>query len=108
MRIYIYLFIISIIFSNNSINQEQKKFDWKTNLIPIVGQIQNKKYIKAGVLAISQFYATDKFLSHNSKNQIAKRNTYAWWIVSLYLYGVIDAYVDYNFKNFPRENKKEK
>ena len=103
MNKYIILLLLCFIFASENKNT----FDWKTNLIPIVGQIKNKKYIKAGVLAVSQFYATDKFLSHNSKNQIAKRNTYVWWIVSLYLYGVIDAYVDYNFKNFPRENKKE-
>ena len=103
MNKYIILLLLCFIFASENKN----KFDWKTNLIPIVGQIKNKKYLKAGFLAVSQFYATDKFLSHNSKNQIAKRNTYAWWIVSLYLYGVIDAYVDYNFKNFPRENKKE-
>ena len=83
------------------------KFDWKINLIPIVGQIKNEKYIKAGLLSGAQFYASNKFLIHNDKDQIAKRNTYAWWIISLYFYGVIDAYVDYSLKNFPTENKKE-
>jgi len=104
MNKYIILFLLCFILPspNNS------KFDWKTNLIPIVGQIKNKKYIKAGVLAGAQIYASNKFLIHNNKDQIAKRNTYAWWIISLYLYGIIDAYVDYNLKNFPRENKKEK
>ena len=103
MNKYIILLQLCFICASESKNT----FDWKTNLIPIVGQIKNKKYIKAGVLASSQFYATNFFLFHNSKNQIAKRNTYAWWIISLYLYGIIDAYVDYNLKNFPSENKKE-
>ena len=44
---------------------------------------------------------------NNNTDQIAKRNTYAWWIISLYFYGIIDAYVDYSLKNFPHENKKE-
>ena len=104
MNKYMILFLLCFVLAspNNS------KFDWKTNLIPFIGQIKNEEYIKAGVLVGAQFYATDRFVFHNNKNQIAKRNTYAWWMISLYLYGIIDAYVDYSLKNFPSENKKEK
>ena len=44
-----------------------------------------------------------------SNDKISKRNTYAWWFLGLYFYGIIDFYVDYNLKNFPNEldNKKE-
>ena len=103
MNKYIILLLLYLIFPS----ENNTKFDWKTNFIPILGQIKNEKYIKAGILAGSQIYAVNKFSFHNNKDQIAKRNTYAWWIVSLYLYGIIDAYVDYNLKNFPNENKKE-
>ena len=103
MNKYFILFILSFVFASES----DDKFDWKTNLIPIVGQIKNQKYIKAGLLSGAQLYASNKFLIHNNKDQIAKRNTYVWWIFSLYLYGVIDAYVDYSLKKFPTENKKE-
>ena len=41
---------------------------------------------------------------YNNNEQIAKRNTYALWSLGLYFYGIIDAYVDYNLKNFPKEN----
>ena len=99
MNKYIILLLLCFIFASENKNT----FDWKTNLIPIVGQIKNKKYIKAGVLAVSQFYATDKFLSHNSKNQIAKRNTYAWWILGLYVLSIVDAYVDAHLSTFPVE-----
>ena len=98
-----YILLLCFIFPS----ENENILDWKTNLIPIMGQIKNKKYIKAGVLASSQVYATYKFLEHRDKNEIAKRNTYGWWIVGLYFYGIIDAYVDYNFRNFPKENKKE-
>ncbi|MAR15103.1 MAG: hypothetical protein CMG21_01425 [Candidatus Marinimicrobia bacterium] len=103
MNKYFILFLLCFVFASESDN----KFNWKKNLIPIIGQIKNEKYIKAGLLSGAQFYVGNKFLIHNNKNQIAKRNTYAWWIISLYLYGVIDAYVDYSLKNFPIENKKE-
>ena len=104
MSKYIILLLLSFIFSDTT----NDKFDWKTNLIPFVCQIKNEEYIKAGVLVGAQFYAADRFVFHNSKNQIAKRNTYAWWVISLYLYGIIDSYVDYSLKNFPSENKNEK
>ena len=103
MNKYVILLLLCFIFSDDT----KDTFDWKTNLIPVVGQIKNKKYLKAGILAGSQFYATKKFMFHNSKDQIAKRNTYAWWVVLLYLYGILDAYVDYNFKNFPKQKSKE-
>jgi len=103
MNKYFILFVLCFLCAS----EDNNKFDWKTNLIPIFGQIKNEKYIKAGILASSQIYATDRFLFHNNKDHIAKRNTYAWWIISLYIYGIIDAYVDYNLKNFPNENKKE-
>ena len=103
MNKYFILFLLCFVFASESNN----KFNWKKNLIPIIGQIKNEKYIKAGLLSGAQFYVGNKFLIHNNKNQIAKRNTYARWIISLYLYGVIDAYVDYSLKNFPIENKKE-
>jgi len=103
---YICILIISIIFSNNSEETEQKKFDWKLNLIPFAGQIKNEKYIKGGMLASLQGYSFYKFSDYNESNQIAKRNTYAWWILGLYFYGLIDSYVDYSLKNFPKNHKK--
>ena len=63
-----------------------------------------KKYLKASILAGMQSYAIYKFIGYNNNEQIAKRNTYAWWSLGLYFYGIIDAYVDYNLKNFPKEN----
>ena len=107
MSKYICLLVISIIFSNNSFSSEQKKIDWKINLIPLVGQINNEKYIKAGLLASCQAYSFYKFSNFNKNDQIAKRNTYAWWMLGLYFYGVIDAYVDNNLKSFPKQKKDE-
>ena len=106
---YVCILVISIIFSNNSIqNEEQKnKFDWKLNLIPFVGQIKNDQYIKGGILASLQAYSFYKFSNYNESNQIAKRNTYAWWMLGLYFYGIIDAYVDHSLKSFPKNYKNE-
>ena len=104
---WIYIVIFSILFADTT-NTNQEKFNWKLNLIPLAGQIKNKKYIKGGILGTLQAYSLYKFSYYNQDNQIAKRNTYVWWIFGLYFYSMIDAYVDYNLKNFPKINKKEK
>jgi len=80
-----------------------KDIDNKINFIPIVGQIENKKYIKAVLLGSAMFYSTYKYVDYSNNNKISKRNTYAWWILGLYFYGIIDAYVDGHFKNFPKK-----
>ena len=80
-----------------------KDIDNKINFIPIVGQIENKKYIKAVLLGSAISYSTYKYIDYSKNNKISKRNTYAWWILGLYFYGIIDAYVDGHFKNFPKK-----
>jgi len=95
------LFMFSICFSDSNKNQ----FNWTLNLIPTAGQINNKKYFKAVFLGSTQAYSAYKFSHYNDTNQIGKRNTFAWWMLGLYFYGLIDSYVDYNLKNFPNEDK---
>ena len=102
----IYIITFSILFANSE-NIKHEKFDWKLNLIPFVGQIKNNQYIKGGMLASLQGYSFYKFSNYNESNQIAKRNTYVWWMLGLYFYGVIDAYVDYSLKSFPKNYKNE-
>ena len=100
---FVIFFSITLIFANNKDNNEEK---WKVDFIPIKGQIKNKKYVKAGILALTQSYSVYKYLEYKKDGNIAKRNTYAWWVLGIYFYGIIDSYVDHNFKNFPTENNK--
>ncbi len=95
-----------ILFAFSVCKSDKDEFNWKKNIIPIYGQIQNKKYAKAILLGSSQIYAANQFLNYNHNENIGKRNTYSWWIIGLYFYGLIDAYVDFNLKNFPK-NKEE-
>ncbi len=102
---FIFTISLTFLFSNDLKDQEK----WKVSLVPSVGQIKNKKYIKAGALALAQSYSIYKCLEYNQEDKIAKRNTYGWWVIGLYFYGIIDSYVDHNLKNFPNksDNKKE-
>ena len=101
---FVIFFSIGLIFADNNQNHNEEK--WKIDFIPIKGQIKNKKYVKAGVLALAQSYSVYKYLEYEKDGKIGKRNTYAWWALGLYFYGIIDSYVDHNFKNFPTENNK--
>lgn len=39
----------------------------------------------------------------SESGQIGKRNTYSWWLFGLYVWGMLDAYVDAQLSTFPTE-----
>ena len=43
-------------------------------------------------------------LNYKDLNKIGMRNTYAWWIIGIYFWSILDAYVDAQLSTFP--NKK--
>ena len=61
--------------------------------IPSLGQIYNKKHLKAFIMSTMKTYWLSEY--HNSKNDdIKDRNRSLWWLLILILYGMADAYVD--------------
>ena len=74
---------------------------WKLGFIPGLGQIYNEKWIKSGLLLGAQYYAFDNYIRLRDKGNISMRNTYAWWVSGLYIYGILDAYVDAHLSSFP-------
>ena len=77
---------------------------WKLSVIPGLGQLYNHSYIKAGLIWSFEGYAISQWEKFNSTKQIGKRNTYVWWITGLYVWGMLDAYVDAQMSTFPIEN----
>lgn len=77
------------------------KLAWKLGAIPGLGQVYNEKYVKAGILAAAQYYSISQFIKYRDEDRIGKRNTYAWWIIGLWVYGMLDAYVDAQLSTFP-------
>lgn len=64
--------------------------------IPSLGQIYNKKYLKAFIMSTMKTYWLSEY--HNSKNNdIKDRNRSLWWLLILILYGMADSYVDAQF-----------
>jgi hypothetical protein len=50
------------------------------------------------------FSETGYRLEMNSWRPREKRNKYVWWTLSVYLVGMLDAYVDAHLSNFPTKN----
>ena len=77
---------------------------WKLGLIPGLGQIYNEKYIKGAGFLIAEYMAYQQFSNFDKVGKIKKRNTYSWWIVGLYVLGVLDSYVDAQLSTFPNDS----
>ena len=75
---------------------------WKLAFIPSAGQIYNEDYHKAIGFWLLESYSIYKFNDYyNEENQLGKRNTYAWWIIGLYVMSILDAYIDAHLSTFP-------
>ena len=64
---------------------------WKMAFIPGMGQMYNKKWVKSLILLSSEYYVIDKYKYLKKTGNITKRNTYAWWIIGIYIYGILEA-----------------
>ncbi len=73
----------------------------KLALIPSAGQIYNKDYHKVAGFWLLESYSISKFDYYSKQDKLGNRNTYAWWIIGLYIMSIIDAYVDAHLSTFP-------
>ena len=103
---------IIILFSFSiCISQESKYIDstkvrnpglaWKLGVIPGMGQLYNGKYIKAIGFMGAEYFAVKRFIELNNENRIGLRNTYGWWVFGLFVWNMLDAYVDAQLSTFP-------
>ena len=104
-KFIIFCIVIGSLFSQetyiDSTNIKNPSIAWKLGFIPGLGQAYNGKWIKSGIFITTQFYAMDNYIRLKEEGNITKRNTYAWWVLGLYFYGILDAYVDAHLSSFP-------
>ena len=74
---------------------------WKLSLIPGLGQLYNGKYIKAIGFFSAEYFAVNRFIELEKENRIGLRNTYGWWVFGLFVWNMLDAYVDAHLSTFP-------
>ena len=77
------------------------KIAWKLGFIPGLGQLYNGKYLKAFGFVAGEYIALSRFNEFKNNESIGLRNTYAWWIIGLYIWSILDAYVDAQLSTFP-------
>ena len=99
---------------SDSAKVKNPKTAFVASIIPGGGQIYNGKVVKGitmmglEVLAVHSWLENSKIYSDydsgnyvlNQSRYLAKRNKYAWWVIFLYFYGMIDAIVDAHLSPF--------
>ena len=74
---------------------------WKLGFIPGLGQLYNGKYLKSIGFVAAEYIAVRRFNEFKNDTSIGLRNTYAWWIIGIYVWNILDAYVDAQLSTFP-------
>ena len=74
---------------------------WKIGFIPGLGQLYNGKYFKSIGFIGAEYYAVTRFIELKEEGKIGLRNTYAWWIFGLFVWNILDSYVDAHLSTFP-------
>ena len=74
---------------------------WKLGAIPGLGQLYNKRYVKAIGFMGAEYFVVNRFMELKKENRIGLRNTYAWWMFGLFVWNMLDAYVDAQLSTFP-------
>ena len=103
---FIILFAFSISTSQeseyiDSTNVRNPRLAWKLGVIPGMGQLYNGKYIKAIGFMSAEYFAVSRLIELKTKNRIGLRNTYGWWVFGLFVWNMLDAYVDAQLSTFP-------
>tara|TARA_B110000438_G_C15667518_1_gene586697 strand:+ start:512 stop:892 length:381 start_codon:yes stop_codon:yes gene_type:complete len=103
---FIILFTFSMLSSQDSKYTDSTKvrnpsYAWKLGIIPGLGQIYNRKYIKATLFIGAEYFAINRFIEFKKEGRIGLRNTYAWWTFGLFVWNVLDSYVDAHLSTFP-------
>ena len=111
----IFFLIFSFLISDNNISDKNiiKLYDskksslaWKLSIIPGLGQFYNQKYLK-GALIFSSEAALLRNISLYSAD-IAMRNSLMWWLLGIYVFNIVDAYVDAELSTFTNNKNKDK
>ena len=74
---------------------------WKLGVIPGMGQLYNGRYIKAIGFIGAEYFAVNRFIELKNEKKIGLRNTYGWWVFGLFVWNMLDAYVDAQLSTFP-------
>ena len=106
VKVISFLFLITNLFSveSDSLSTIKKnpEFAKKISFIPGAGQLYNEDYLKGAIVIASEIYTLT--MANKYSSSIVKRNNFIWWSLSIYIFSLVDAYVDAELSTFPDEN----
>ena len=106
IKILLILFLVTTLFSAESdalsIIEKDPDFAKKISFIPSAGQFYNEDYLKGAIVLGSEIYTLS--MANKYSSNIVKRNNFIWWSLGIYIFSLIEAYVDAELSTFPDEN----
>ena len=111
---FLNVFITAQVTKTDSTLIKNPKTAFYLSAIPGAGQLYNGKLLKGSLVLALESYAIFSWLENAKiyidydsmdkplpKNRyLEKRNKYAWWVIFIYFYGMIDAMVDAHLSPF--------
>ena len=89
--------------SDKEISDKNPNIAEKLGFIPGAGQFYNEEYLKGALIIISEIYSIS--MANKFSSNIVKRNSFIWLSIGIYIYAIIDAYIDAELSSFPdRDN----
>ena len=107
---FLFVFLASFLFSSDDKISEKELLEykdpdlaWKLSIIPGLGQVYNEKYLKGSLIFLSELSLVNNISIYST--DIAMRNRLIWLSIGLYVYNIIDAYIDAELNTFDKIDK---
>ena len=107
---FLFVFLASFLFSSDDRISEEELLEykdpdlaWKLSIIPGLGQVYNEKYLKGSLIFLSELSLVNNISIYST--DIAMRNSLIWLSIGLYVYNIIDAYIDAELNTFDKIDK---
>ena len=105
MKRIVFLIFFALLISQNSyidsLKVKNPSLAWKIGLIPGMGQFYNNQYIKGVLFLGIEAKLIHSFSANFFNSTIGKRNDIAWLLLGMYIFGLLDAYVEAHLSTFP-------
>ena len=89
----------------NIVEKKDSEIARKLSFIPGAGQFYNKKYLKGVAFFTAELISLYNWKLNLSPLNVVSRNTWAWLVVGIYVWNIVDAYIDAELSTFPDEKE---
>ena len=101
------IIILSLVLSDEA-KKKNTETAKKLSFFPGAGQVYNGDYLKGLIIFTSEAYSVYQVVNFSKPVEgiinVAKRNSFIWWAIGIYVYSIIDAHVESELSSFPDKN----